>query len=142
MRMVALMVAAGAVLAAGSAGAADKAGATDKGAQRGQAGLAKALAGRVAGKPVRCISLQQLDGPQIYEGTAIVYRVGRKTLYVNRTRDPRFLHTDSIPIVRVFGSQLCQLDSMRLLDRSTRIPRGFAVLGEFVPYTLPDRPKG
>lgn len=113
------------------------AGAADKRAARGEAQLAKALTGRVAGKPVRCLPLTSIQGSEIYEGTAIVYRGGRNTLYVNRTRDPRFLRRDDIPVVRVFGSQLCQLDSMRLLDRSTRFPHGFAVLGDFVPYTKP-----
>jgi hypothetical protein len=111
--------------------------AADKRAMRGEAQLAKALAGRTAGKPIRCLPLSNIQGSEIYEGTAIVYRGGRNTLYVNRTRDPRFLRRDDIPVVRVYGSQLCQLDSMRLLDRSTRVPHGFAVLGEFVPYTGP-----
>ena len=32
------------------------------------------------------------------------------------------------------GPQLCRTDSLQLLDRTSRIPRGFVVLGDFVPY--------
>jgi hypothetical protein len=128
------LIAAGALLAGMPAIAATKA------AARGEAELAKALSGRVAGKPVRCLNLQQIQGTQIYDGTAIVYRTGRDTLYVNRTRDPSFLRGDNITVSRLYGSQVCNLDSLRLLDRFTRFSSGFAVLGDFVPYTKPGKP--
>jgi hypothetical protein len=132
MRKAWLMVA-GALLVAGPATA------TNKTVARGEAALAKTLAGRTAGKPVQCLSLQQVQGTQIYDGTAIVYRAGRDTLYVNRTQDARFLRDDDIPVVRVYGSQVCRLDTIRLLDRSTRFERGLAILGDFVPYAKPKK---
>ncbi|WP_294395521.1 hypothetical protein [uncultured Sphingomonas sp.] len=123
------------LLIAGLALAALPAHAADTASARGEKALAKELAGRVAGSPVRCLDLQRIQGTEIFEGTAIVYRTGRNVIYVNRTLGARLLHFDDIPVTNVFGSQVCRLDQVRLLDRSTRFQRGFAVLGEFVPYT-------
>jgi hypothetical protein len=122
-----------------AAGAAD---ARPDPAVRGEADLAKALRGRIAGKPVNCIPLTGTDGPQIYAGTALVYRVNANTLYVNRPANARTLRNDDLPVVRVFGGQLCRRDQVRLLDRLSRIPRGFILLGDFVPYRLPSKTKG
>lgn len=104
---------------------------------KAEAKLAKALEGRVAGKPVSCISQQNITNSTIYDGTAIVYRVG-STLYVNRPRvGQTSLDDDDILVSRTYGSQLCNLDTIRLIDRSTRFPTGFVGLGDFVPYAKP-----
>lgn len=113
--------------------------AADKRTARGEAALAKILAGRTAGTPQRCLDLQRIQGSEIYEGTAIVYRTSRDTIWVNRTTGAQMLHDDDIPVTRVFGSQICRLDQLRLLDRLTRMQSGFAVLDNFVPYTKADR---
>jgi hypothetical protein len=99
--------------------------------------LQKALAGRVAGKPTNCISLSGSNSSQIIEGTAIIYRVGG-TLYVNEPRSGAdTLRGDDILVTRSFGSQLCSIDTVRLIDRGSRLPRGFVSLGQFVPYSRP-----
>ena len=104
---------------------------------KAEAQLAKALEGRVAGKPVSCISQQNITSSTVYDGTAIVYRVG-STLYVNRPRmGQTSLDSDDILVSRTYGSQLCSLDTIRLLDRSSRFETGFVGLGEFVPYVKP-----
>jgi hypothetical protein len=101
--------------------------------------LQKALAGRIAGKPTNCISLSGSNSSQIIEGRAIIYRVGG-TLYVNEPRaGADTLRDDDILVTRSFGSQLCSIDTVRLIDRGSRFPRGFVSLGQFVPYS---RPKG
>jgi hypothetical protein len=105
--------------------------------ERGEAELAKQVAGRVPGKPVQCISLSSSDGSTIIDGTAIVYRGLGGKLYVNRPRGAEMLREDDIPVQYVYGSQLCRMDRIKLLDRSTRMERGFASLGDFVPYTKP-----
>jgi hypothetical protein len=102
---------------------------------QGEAKLAKDLAGRVAGAPVQCIPNDSTVGIQIYDGTAIVYRSLRGITYVNRPRGAELLRWDDIPVARVYGSQYCRLDQVRLLDRDTRTPRGVIALGDFVPYT-------
>jgi hypothetical protein len=108
--------------------------------KQGEAALQELLEGRVAGKPVSCLSLPQVGSSQVIDGTAIVYRSGSR-LYVNRTRDPRSLRSDDILLTRSFDGQLCSIDTVNLLDRSSQMPRGFATLGEFVPYERVRTPK-
>jgi hypothetical protein len=97
--------------------------------------LQKMLVGRVAGKPVNCISLSGSNSSQIIDGKAIVYRVGSR-LYVNEPRSgAQSLQRDDILVTRTIGSQLCSIDTVRLIDRGSRFPRGFVSLGQFVPYS-------
>ena len=96
--------------------------------------LQKLLAGRTPGKPVDCIPLSS-NSSQIIEGKAIVYQVGGK-LYVNEPRSGAdSLDEDDILVTKVFGSQLCSIDTVNLVDRTSRFPRGFVILGKFVPWT-------
>lgn len=97
--------------------------------------LQKALAGRVAGKPVNCIRLSGTDSSEIIAGKAILYRDGGR-LYVNVPRaGADSLRDDDILVTRTFGSQLCSIDTVNLVDRASRFPRGFVSLGQFVPYS-------
>jgi hypothetical protein len=124
-------------LGAALIGAAMPAIAAQRDNKTGEAALAKAIAGRVAGTPVSCISQPTIRSSQVIDGTAIVYEVGG-TLYVNRPRiGAESLDSDDILVSRTTGSQLCSLDSIRLLDNASRIEQGFVSLGEFVPYTKP-----
>ena len=76
---------------------------------------------------------------QVIDGTAIVYQLGN-TLYVNRPRGGADqLDDNSILVTNTFGSQLCSIDTVRLIDRNSYFPRGFVSLGEFVPYTKPKK---
>ncbi|MEG3163409.1 hypothetical protein U1701_02265 [Sphingomonas sp. PB2P19] len=103
--------------------------------------LNKLVAGRVAGKPVNCISLSSTQSSQIIDRTAIVYRAGGR-LYVNVPRSgANSLNDDDILVTRVFGSQLCSIDTVNLVDRASRFQRGFVILGPFVPYDTPKRAK-
>lgn len=99
--------------------------------------LDKLLDGRVAGKPVSCINLRNIQSTEIVDDTAIVYRVGSK-LYVNRPQGGAYqLDRDDILVTKTSGSQLCRVDMVRLVDRASMIPMGFVSLGDFVPYTKP-----
>jgi hypothetical protein len=101
--------------------------------------LQKLLAGRIAGAPVDCISLFPSNSSQIIKGKAIVYHVGGK-LYVNEPRSgAESLDDDDILVTKVFGSQLCSIDTVNLVDRSSRFQRGFVILGKFVPWTKPKK---
>ncbi len=105
--------------------------------QTPEAQLAKVLDGRVAGTPVDCISLTGTQSSEIIDGKAIVYRVGSR-LYVNEPRSGAdMLDSDDILVTRTFGSQLCSIDTVHLIDRGGNFPRGFVQLGKFVPYTRP-----
>jgi hypothetical protein len=97
--------------------------------------LDKLLEGRVAGKPTSCISLMSASSSQVIDGKAIVYRVGG-TLYVNEPRSGAdSLDSDDVLVTKTYGSNLCSIDTINLIDRTSRFPRGFVILGEFVPYT-------
>ncbi|WP_332818099.1 hypothetical protein [Sphingopyxis sp.] len=96
--------------------------------------LAKLLEGRVAGEPQNCIPLSSVNGSQIIEKTAIVYRVG-STMWVNRPKGgAESLDDDDILVTKTTGSQLCSIDPVELRDRTSRMYSGFVSLGEFVPY--------
>jgi hypothetical protein len=103
-----------------------------------QARLDKLLEGRVAGKPVDCINLRDIRSSEIIDRTAIVYRTGANRLYVNRPRGGESqLDRDDILVTRTSSSQLCSIDTVGLLDRTSRFQTGFVSLGAFVPYAKP-----
>lgn len=100
-----------------------------------EAQLQKLLAGRTAGKPVKCLSLTETRNSQIIEGKAIVYGTGR-TIWVNVPRSGAdSLRDDDIMVTRPFSGQLCNIDTVRFVDRGSHFERGFVQLGDFVPYT-------
>jgi hypothetical protein len=99
-----------------------------------EAKLAKQLQGRVAGEPVDCINLRNIRSSRIIDDTAIVYEVGN-TLYVNRPRSG----ADSLDrwdtmVTNTFSSQLCSIDTIKLVDPTSRMLTGIVFLGDFVPY--------
>ncbi|QWT22203.1 hypothetical protein KPL74_09360 [Bacillus sp. NP157] len=100
------------------------------------AALAKITAGRVAGKPQHCIDLPQVTNTQVIDKTTIAYRIG-STYYINTLRSgAEALNDDALMVTKTFGAQLCELDSVQLVDRFAGGLRGFVVLGEFVPYRV------
>ena len=99
-----------------------------------EARLAKMLEGRVAGAPQKCIPLSTARSSTIVDGTAIVYCIGN-TLWVNRPEGgASSLDDDDILVTKTIGSQLCSIDTVNLVDRTSRMFSGFVSLGEFVPY--------
>lgn len=105
---------------------------------KGEQRLAKALEGRVAGEPENCIQLSRITSSTVYDDTAIVYRVG-STLYVNRPESgANFLDSRDIMVNRSPMGQLCDIDTVQMMDQ-TGFMSGIVFLGEFVPYTKPDK---
>ena len=95
--------------------------------------LEKILQGRVAGKPVSCISNSSTRNMQILDNTALVYDSG-SVIYVNRPANPDVLDDDDVLVVKLTGSQLCRLDMVSMHDRSGGFYRGHINLNDFVPY--------
>jgi len=123
---IAATIAAAAVLAMPAADARTK--------LTGEQQLAKMLEGREAGKPVSCIPLSQANSTTVIDRTAIVYRVGG-TLYVNRPTNADRLDDDDILVTKTYTSQLCNLDTVQLHDRTAgNMWNGFVGLKDFVPY--------
>lgn len=99
--------------------------------------LTKALEGRVAGPAVDCIHLRQIQSSEIFEKSASLYKAGR-TWYLNRPESgAALLDRGDILVTNTHSSQLCSIDTVRLLDSGSRFPSGSLGLGKFVPYTAP-----
>lgn len=128
MRRIALALATVSVLLAGSA-------ATAKPQPKlsPEQRLAKMIEGREAGKPVSCINSWDSRDMTVLDKTAIVYRSGN-TIWVNRPQNAKQLDDDDILVTRTNGSQLCKLDLVHTVDRSSGFMTGFVNLGDFVPY--------
>ena len=63
----------------------------------------------------------------VIDRTALVYGSG-KTIYVNRTQDPRWIDRDDILVSKLTNAaELCRMDSMHTMDRSTHM-RGGAIM--------------
>lgn len=100
--------------------------------------LEKILEGRVAGEPRNCIPLHSVNSSQIIDNTAIIYRAGR-TIWVNRPASgANSLDSGATMVTKTHSSQLCSIDTVQLVDASSRSWRGFVNLGEFVPYRRAD----
>src|SRR4051812_9214629 len=94
----------------------------------GEAELAKAVEGRVAGTPVNCVNLRNVRSSQIIDRTAIVYDTGN-TLYVNRPRAGReSLDSWDVLVTKTFNSDLCSIDVVQLWDSASRMQSGTVFL--------------
>ena len=101
---------------------------------KGEAALARAIEGRVAGEPVDCINLRNIRSTRVIDRTAIVYDAG-STIYVNRPRaGQQSLNGWDALLTRTFSNRLCSIDVVHTLDATSRFQRGTVFLGEFVPY--------
>lgn len=98
------------------------------------AALAKALDGRVAGKPVDCIGTSTSLRPMVIDENTVLYREGgrvwRNTLVATCPR----LSPYNTMITEVQGGQLCRNDRFRVLEPGTTIPGPYCRFGQFVPY--------
>ena len=102
---------------------------------RAAAELARALEGRVAGKPVDCLNLRDIRSTQIIDRTAIIYETRGGTIYVNKPEGgASSLDKWDVLITDTHSTQLCDVDIVRLFDTGSRFETGFVNLGEFVPY--------
>jgi hypothetical protein len=92
------------------------------------------LRGRVAGEPVNCVNLRSVRNSRVIDRTAIIFDAGG-TIYVNRPRaGAESLSRFDTQVVRPFGSQLCAVDTIRMVDPQSGFFQGTVFLGEFVPY--------
>ena len=132
MRLLPLLTAA--TLAIGNVGA------SSAPAHRPEEQIAKALAGRVAGKPTDCLYQRNIRSSTIIDHTAILYEMNDGTIYLNRpTSGASFLRSDYALVTDTHSTQLCSIDIVRLFDTVSRFESGTLGLGPFVPYFRPDR---
>ncbi|HTU11611.1 MAG TPA: hypothetical protein VMG08_12030 [Allosphingosinicella sp.] len=99
-----------------------------------EAELARALQGREAGAPVQCIDLHRVRSSRIIPNTAIIYDAG-SVIYVNRPANGADqLNQWDTMVTRTSTSQLCNVDTVTMVDQGSRSFTGVVFLGEFVPY--------
>ncbi len=100
----------------------------------GEAELARALEGRVAGEPVNCVNLRTVRSSRVISGTALLYDAG-SVIYVNRPRaGAEQLDHWTAQVSRPFNNRLCSVDPVQLIDPTTGVFTGTVFLDEFVPY--------
>jgi len=101
----------------------------------GEEKLARALEGRVAGQPVKCIPLRDIRSTQIYDRTAILYYMTDGKRYLNRPESgAQFLRQGDLTVTDTRSPDLCDIDVVKLYDTATHTPTGSVNLGAFVPY--------
>lgn len=96
------------------------------------------LAGRVAGKPQNCISLNRAVSPEIVDRNTILYHETNRRIWRTGPVDacPSLRPLD-ILIVDVYGAQLCRNDRFRTVQPGQSIPSGYCRFDRFTPYDLP-----
>ena len=99
----------------------------------GEEKLAKVLEGRVAGEPERCLPYSASSNMKVIDKTAIVYGRGN-TVWVNRPANPNSLDDDDILVRSSHTAQVCSLDIVRVVERTSWMQVGTIGLGEFEPY--------
>jgi len=96
------------------------------------------LAGRLPGKPVRCIDPQSNQGPTIVDGHTILYNVtGRRIYRTGPVGTCPSLRPFTTLIVEIRSGQLCANDLFQVLQPGTSIASGYCRFKEFVPYEKP-----
>jgi hypothetical protein len=93
------------------------------------------LAGRTAGTPQRCVSIQQSDALRTSDTNRhmLVYGSGR-TLWANQLGPSCGFGRDDVLVTEPIGSYHCRGDIVRSIDRYSRIPGPSCILGDWVPY--------
>ena len=106
---------------------------------RGEARLAQALAGKVAGQPITCLPNYRTHQMEVIDRDTIVYRDGR-TSYVQHTNGhcyPNGRGGGYYLVTRQFGSSLCRGDIAQVVDSASRTFAGSCSFNEFIPYRTP-----
>jgi hypothetical protein len=99
-----------------------------------EAELARRLAGRVAGDPVQCIDLHRVRSSQVIDDTAIVWDAGG-VVYVSRpVNGADSLDENDTMVLRLPTTQLCNVDTVTMVDRVSGMMTGIVFLGDFIPY--------
>ena len=100
-----------------------------------QSELGQALAGRVAGPAVNCVSQRDLRGSRSFGEGAILFQGTRGTVYVNRPpAGCPSLNFGRTLTTQTSGTQLCRGDIATVIDTSSGMTFGGCGLGDFVPY--------
>ena len=103
--------------------------------------LHRALAGKVAGRPVDCLQTYRSNDMQVIDDNTILFHDGRRT-YVQAPRGgcaPLGSGHYTLVTHSFGGNGLCRGDIARVVDLQNGFTVGSCSLDEFVPF---DRPRG
>lgn len=104
---------------------------------RGEARLAQALAGKVPGRPIKCLPTYRTNQMEVIDRDTILYRDGR-TVYVQNTNGhcyPNGPRGGYYLVTRSFGTAaLCSGDIAQVVDSASRMFAGSCSFNEFIPY--------
>lgn len=102
--------------------------------------LDRALAGRIAGRPAKCLTNSRIDTPQVFSDRVLLYRDGSR-LWRNDLPDAcPGLDDDAIVVTEIYGGQLCRNDQFYTIERGgIGIPGPRCRLGAFTPWDKPKR---
>jgi hypothetical protein len=95
-----------------------------------------ALAGRTAGPPQRCVTIQQNEALRLGADRMVLYGRGR-TLWVNRLPEAcTGMKRNDILVVEPVSGSHCRGDRVRSVDPISRLPGPGCRLSDFVPYRM------
>ncbi|MBN8830086.1 MAG: hypothetical protein J0G94_05520 [Sphingomonadales bacterium] len=99
--------------------------------------LEKALAGKVPGKPVSCITSYDPSKLEVVGDHTLLYRVNKDLIYRNNLEGgcSGLSMGSALVMNRVLATQYCRGDIARAVDLQTRATTGSCALGDFIPYT-------
>jgi len=108
--------------------------------ERQIARLESALAGKVAGEPVSCISRYPQSNLTAISDGVLLYRVNSRLIYRNDLigRCSGLTRGDTL-VVTSHGSQYCRGDMAKSADLTIGMITGACALGSFTPYRTPGR---
>lgn len=103
-----------------------------------EAAAANVLAGRVAGPPQTCISVNPAENIHALDAQTLAYGYGR-TIYVNHLRAPcpAIGEANTIIVEAATGNQYCRGDRVRGREPGAIIAGPSCNLQDWVPYRLP-----
>jgi hypothetical protein len=97
--------------------------------------LAAALDGKVAGKPVSCVSVNRGTNLHAVGDHTLIYRVSKKLVYRNDLVGTcNGLSFGDTLVLKVFGDQYCRGDIAHVVNLPAGSLTGSCSLGDFVPY--------
>jgi Family of unknown function (DUF6491) len=108
--------------------------------ERQAARLESALAGKVAGEPVSCISRYPQSNLTAISDSVLLYRVSSRLIYRNDLMGGcHGISRGDTLIVTSHGSQYCRGDMAKSANLSSGMITGACALGTFTPYRTPGR---
>jgi hypothetical protein len=98
------------------------------------------LQGKVAGRPMDCISSFTANDMTWLDRSTVAFKRGSKLVYVNHFNGGCDNYGGRYAMVtRQVTSQMCRGDIVQLIDPVAHYPAGSCVFGDFIPYRTPGK---